>query len=394
MSPGINTPLTVLVWVASFLLSAPALAQLDLSGDVQPTKRLALVIGNSDYVHHGTIRSSAEDARNATILLKKLGFQVFEASNVKNGAEFWNIHFLPFVSKINENDFVAFYFSGHGLSYGGENFLVTLEAEKEIPEDKAFDVLIPLSSLRDFFKTRSPGVSVFFLDACRTMAGSTIKRTDGRNEDIPKGPAQLSSTSQNVVIAFSSDFGTISKGRDELGKMSYFTEALVEYLGEIDKEFDHVRRSTRTRVLQLTGQTQVPWFSASSSGEIYFNPSQKIFDQEEIAWRSRKATNDWWQIWAFTLEYATSRFVAAAKKWLARNQARTAALTKVSPIDVHAAWSSDPKKLITVSRIDGPYAFGTIATAAHVSTTRSSAERPPNVKLDSARWQPKAASSL
>src|SRR5260370_42400270 len=68
--------------------------------DEHPTKRLALVIGNSSYVHQAHIPSSATDAQGAAKTLRALGFAVTEACDVRKSNDFWNQHFPPFVSNI------------------------------------------------------------------------------------------------------------------------------------------------------------------------------------------------------------------------------------------------------------------------------------------------------
>ena len=84
-----------------------------------PTQKLALVVGNADYAEHPSIPSAAVDVVNVANVLKNLGFAVTQVSNIKRSADFWNISFLPFVSRVRDNDLVVVYFSGHGLNYGG-----------------------------------------------------------------------------------------------------------------------------------------------------------------------------------------------------------------------------------------------------------------------------------
>jgi hypothetical protein len=362
--------------IVSLALTASVSAQQGSYLDEHPTKRLALVIGNSNYLHQRPIPSSAVDAHQVAETLRKMKFDaVEEVHEIKSGVEFWNLHFLPFISKIKENDFAVLYFSGHGLSYGGENFILMLEAPETIPESEALKYLIPLSSMRQFFSGQKPGVSLFLLDACRTISGG-IKKDNGAIEAISKGMVQIPPTPDNVVIGFSSDFGTVSQGRDEDGKMSYYTDALLKFVPNQDNELQYIKKQTRLDVIYKTHAHQIPWFSESESAEIYLEPSQKILDGEKTAWLSRLATNDVEQIWKYTIEYAVSRYVAAAKRWVADFDNRQTQTTKISPESLNAAWSDDPNKPISVRRIDGPFAFKQIATLASNNTIRetSSAE--------------------
>jgi uncharacterized caspase-like protein len=87
-------------------------------------------------MRHVSMPSASNDAREAAKKFRKIGFEVVEVHEVANSAEFWNTHVKPFVSKISENDFAVFYFSGNGMSYAGENYLTLLEDRKIYPKVK------------------------------------------------------------------------------------------------------------------------------------------------------------------------------------------------------------------------------------------------------------------
>jgi hypothetical protein len=370
--------LCALLMAAVIMVSSVAMAQPPDYMEERPTKRVALVIGNKNYQHQGILPSSAVDAREVAKALRQLGFAVTEAVDVKNAAEFWHIHFMPFLASINENDFALFFFSGHGLTYGGENLLVMLEAQETIPESKALEVLVPLTSLRDLYKSRKPGFSLFLLDACRSIGGG-IRKDNGAVEAVSKGFAQIQTTTENVVLGFSSDFGRISKGREEDGKMSFYTEALLQFLSDADKEFQWVKDRARLRVIFTTQNTQTPWFSESDSAVIYTNPSQLILDQERVAWEAALKTKDFESIWVFANQYAVSRYAASAKRWLADHPIVQAGMTVVSPAAIERAWN--PGGIAgDVTRIDGPFGFPAIARMENVAgalARRSNAEASP-----------------
>ncbi len=113
--------------------------------DERPTQKLAFVVGNSSYTNQQSIPSSNTDAIRFAAALKNLGFTVTEVHDVKRTADFWNIKFMPFLAQIKENDFVVFFFSGHGLSYGGENFVAMVDLPKTIPESQVYDHLVAIS---------------------------------------------------------------------------------------------------------------------------------------------------------------------------------------------------------------------------------------------------------
>jgi hypothetical protein len=332
----------------------------------KPTKRWAFVLGNDTYLAHGDIPSVRSDVPNIVNKLRQLNFNVIMIHNVRNSAEFYDQYFNKFISQLTENDFALFYYSGHGMSFAGENYLVLTDSPKIIPENEMLDTLIPLSSIRDYFRIRKVGVSFFLLDDCRSIS-SSIVQNDGHVDSIIKGPADIGSIEENSVIGFSSEFGKASLGSRDPDKMSYFTGALIEYINNQDKDFDYIRRKVRTKVLIDTNNAQAPWVSSSESIEIFFNPSDALQKSERDVWESRLKTGDPKQIRSFVLEFAISRYAAAAKRWLKDNQGKYKVVTKFSPASVDAAWGIAGRKVSAI-RLDGPIGFNQIsAQMAQVS---------------------------
>jgi len=342
----------------------------------RPTQKLALVVGNSSYAEQEVIPSSNADAVNIASALRRLGFTVTEAHDVKRAPDFWAINFQPFLDHIKENDFVVFYFSGHGLNYGGENFIAMTDYPKTISESQMTDYLVALTSLRELVTSRKAGLSLFVLDACRSIASNIVKE-NGTVDGVNKGMAPLRTTVENVAVGLSSDFGRISKGRNTPGAMSYYTDALLTHLSDEGKEFGYVKRQTRLKVIADTAGEQVPWFSDSVSAEIYIKPSTEIETDERTVWLSRLATNDYDQIWDFTQEYPVSRYVSAAKRWLEQHgKTATPNTTKVPPQSLdHAFNLNEPNKRIIVPRVDGPFGFRTVASISGLEDAVASANQ-------------------
>src|SRR5207248_2045836 len=99
-------------------------------------RRQALVMGNIAYPFQ-SLRNAVNDAREMAKALSELGFSVDKLENgtlkdmQRSGREF--------VSKVRPGDVVLVYYSGHGIQYHGENFLIPIDftptTELAIPED-------------------------------------------------------------------------------------------------------------------------------------------------------------------------------------------------------------------------------------------------------------------
>ena len=99
---------------------APALAQ----------KRVALVIGNDRYAALPQLRNGAADARLvAETLRSDLKFdKVLEREDLDFRAT--NRLLADFETAISPGDTVLVFFSGHGVAFGSENYLLPTDTEK------------------------------------------------------------------------------------------------------------------------------------------------------------------------------------------------------------------------------------------------------------------------
>ena len=126
-------------------------------------KRLALVIGNSDY-REAPLRNPVNDARSMTRALQKLGFTVIAKENLTQ--EGMNEAVREFGDRLTSGTVGLFYFAGHGMQVKGKNYLIPIQSgikcEDEVPY-RAFDanqVLAKMDSARN-------GLNLVILDACR-----------------------------------------------------------------------------------------------------------------------------------------------------------------------------------------------------------------------------------
>ena len=195
----------------------------------QPPKRLALVIGNADYANTTKLPGARADADKMEEILRKLGFTVTKVKDVQTRAEFLTVHFLPFVSALGEGDIAVFYFSGHGFTYAGENYLAPLQFPRSVDSGDVFTTFVSASSLYMLMNERHPSFVLMLLDACRNI-GDFLDESDPTAKNlVAKGLAEARIAAENIVIGFSSDAGAISLGSAG-ADLSVYTEALAEHL--------------------------------------------------------------------------------------------------------------------------------------------------------------------
>jgi hypothetical protein len=105
---------------------------------IKDQRRVALVIGNSDY-KVGPLRNPAHDAEDISGVLRSLGFAVQTQTNVNQREMEEAVN--KFVQEIQNGDVALFYFSGHGVQVKGENFLIPLGDSIQMEADVRFKTL-------------------------------------------------------------------------------------------------------------------------------------------------------------------------------------------------------------------------------------------------------------
>ena len=131
----------------------------------QEEKRLALVIGNSEYTK-GPLKNPVNDATLIAETLEKLDFEVILHKNLKTRSSM-----LKAISEFGQlrpmYDIGFIYYAGHGIQVNNENYLITTE---EIIDTKleVEDYTVSLQKiLRYVESTDSNKINFLVLDACR-----------------------------------------------------------------------------------------------------------------------------------------------------------------------------------------------------------------------------------
>ena len=93
-------------------------------------KRVALVIGNSAYKYAGDLSNPKNDATDMAVVLRKDGFhQVIDGFDLDKPA--FDRKVQDFGAALANADAGVFFYAGHGLQVGGQNYLVPVDAKAE-----------------------------------------------------------------------------------------------------------------------------------------------------------------------------------------------------------------------------------------------------------------------
>ncbi|MEM5582394.1 caspase domain-containing protein [Roseibium sp. AS2] len=240
-------------------------------GTAHAERRVALVIGNSDYDNVSLLQNPRNDANGMSERLQDLGFDVTLGVDLKLGDLRRTIH--RFVRKLEGADLALFFYAGHGLQVNGQNYLVPTDAQLESHLDLDFETVS--TNLVMNAMEKSAKVNLVFLDACRDnpLAENLARSMGTRSGAIGKGLAKIGS-GVGTLISFATQPGNVAL--DGNGRNSPFTAALLKHLGtpgfDITRELILVRRD----VLAATGGQQVPWENSSLTGEVVLKQKEVV----------------------------------------------------------------------------------------------------------------------
>ena len=143
------------------------LAVLAFSPSAVAAKRVALVIGIDAYDNLPKLQKAVNDEKAVAEALTTLGFEVVTGENLSRRE--MNAKLAELDAKIAPGDTVFFYFAGHGVALGAENYLLPSDLPK--PKDGEENLVRDEGHAVDAIVRRVQGkgaaVSFFVLDACR-----------------------------------------------------------------------------------------------------------------------------------------------------------------------------------------------------------------------------------
>src|SRR5690242_15097711 len=201
----------VLIWLGC----GPALAE----------KRVALVIGNSDYQGVAKLPNPANDAAAVAAMLKSAGFDRVD-SRLNISASDLRKSLRDFGNKSRDADVAVVYYAGHGIELDGTNYLIPVDATLETDAD-VLDETLSLDRVL-FAVEPAKQLRLVILDACRDNPfAKNMKRTIA-SRAIGRGLAKVEPSSPNTMIAFAAKAGSTASDGDS--KNSPFAAALVSHL--------------------------------------------------------------------------------------------------------------------------------------------------------------------
>ncbi len=356
---------TILLVFLAFLLAGGS------SAGAEEEKRVALVIGNSAYQHAPALPNPRNDAAAVAEALRKVGFEVVEGLDLDRSAFLAKLR--RFAKLVSTADVATFFYAGHGLQVGGENYFVPIDATLETEDDLAFEA-IKFSFIMDLIESRV-GTSIFFLDACRNNPFvERIARSLGRSRavSVGSGLAEIFAGA-GTLVAYATDPGNVAL--DGEGEHSPFTEALLKHIAEPGVEVRSMLTRVRRDVFEKTGGQQRPWDNSSLLREFYFveppaeappppppvaanSPDTALLERERIFWQGIQNSRVASDYQAYLELYPEGIFAPLARSRIERLQQQEAEVAALEPP------SPEPPQTGRVIRMKEEKAKGKVEKAA------------------------------
>lgn len=263
-------------------------------------KRVALVIGNSDYKDSTlSLANPKNDAAAIADTLKSLDFEVQLITNV--GKRDMDGVLERFARLSTTADTALFFYAGHAIQYQGKNYLMPVDAQLEDEISIRYNLL----SVDDVRSTldRASGVKIMILDACRNNPiADRLNRmaNGGQTRGLPatRGLARIDKT-QGMVIAYATAPDDVALDGTNTSH-SPFSSALIKELQEPGLEIGTLFRRVARDVNDTTSGRQRPETSISLLSEYYLNQSDRRI------WEDMRETADIPQIREFLRRYPNS----------------------------------------------------------------------------------------
>ncbi|NOQ64441.1 MAG: hypothetical protein GQ582_08015 [Methyloprofundus sp.] len=231
-------------------------------------KRIALVIGNSDY-KIGYLKNPKNDAIDIAKALQNLDFSVI--LEVDATQEEMDSAILRFSKQLRAGDIGLFYYAGHGVQVEGSNFLIPIAAPINEERDVKYRAT-NLSQVLEGMRDSQSSLNIIVIDACRDNPLPKSSRSTTR------GLTRVASPPGSIII-YSTSPGAVAS--DGMGRNGLFTKHLLRFIATPNSPIESILKQVSKGVQHESKNQQVPWVESSFTGDFYFLKQSKIIQPSE-----------------------------------------------------------------------------------------------------------------
>ena len=226
------------------------------------TDRIALIVGNQNYINTPPLRNSINDAEAVCKALKKVGFKIIKCINPST--EDLKKAIDNFQTILSVGGVGLFYYTGHASQIDGHDYILPVDvslANREEFAIKAIDLnalLNPIDKIIEDSPMHNGSIIIY-----STASGNIAYDFFKNNEDI-KNDSGENSKQNNNKLSITNPI--------EVNPYSPFAEAFLSLIDKWNIEIFDFFRELLPKVRDSTDSRQIPWISASVDTEFYFKP--------------------------------------------------------------------------------------------------------------------------
>ncbi|TGQ38400.1 peptidase c14 caspase catalytic subunit p20 [Mesorhizobium sp. M00.F.Ca.ET.216.01.1.1] len=227
-------------------------------------RRVALVLGNSQYQHAPALANPVRDAGAMAERLKSLDFEVvsgFDLTKLQTQATI-----AQFAKQVRGADIALFFYAGHGLQVSGSNYLLPVDAALEDETSLDFEAVPVDFILRQM--SRETSIRLVFLDACRDNPLVEVLAKTAGVKGASSGLAEIpiENGGAGTLVAFAASPNQLAY--DGSGEHSPFSSALLAHIGEPNVSITEAMNRVTADVFKATAGKQRPWSNVSLTTEV------------------------------------------------------------------------------------------------------------------------------
>lgn len=228
-------------------------------------RRIAFVVGNSDYQSVPKLPNPDHDAEAVAKALRRSGFEVVTALNLSR-VDF-DKALEKYIRSLNGADISMFYYSGHGIQVNGDNHIIPVDAELKSAADLEVET-VSVKTIMSYMQSDSK-VQLVYLDSCRNNPFPSQQFLVGPDKQVAVAGVGLAPQSGTLgaVVAFSTQPGAIAV--DGTGDTSPFTDAMLKHSFKIGVDVQSALTKVTDDVWQATNHRQKPWANITLTQAVY-----------------------------------------------------------------------------------------------------------------------------
>jgi uncharacterized caspase-like protein/peptidoglycan hydrolase-like protein with peptidoglycan-binding domain len=276
-------------------------------------RRVALIIGNSNYQNAPILPNPERDARGIADMFQKAGYEIVTTAFNVGNLDFKST-IRKFEDTVTDADIAVIYYAGYGLNIHGTNYLIPIDAKLASDRD-ANNETITLEQLVESVHGAKL-LRVIIIDACRDSPFARIMKA----ERMGLGAVQPNSI--DTLIAYAAKPGTTAD--DGGGDHSPFAAALIDNLFVPGLDIRLAFGRVRDEVLKKTGYMQEPFVYGSLGGgniALVPAPNRPVVatdsegEKSDYALVERIGTKGAWQV--FLNQHPTGFYADLARQQIA-----------------------------------------------------------------------------